>query len=269
MHLVSFNPFRTLQIPGVTYLKPEHYLQQRALLETADCLLFPEYWQVNTLYYGLGAHIFPSIASYHLGHNKIEMTRAFEAICPEHVPYTEILANTPEQREAVLDQWAFPFVAKTVKSAQGHGVFLIESRSDWLRYCERHEVLYIQQLLHARRDLRLVVIGSEVIGGYWREHPAGGFHNNISRGGRIIHSALPPAAIELVTRVSQQLNIDHAGFDVMMVNGHPYLLEFNRLFGNRGIAEQGLRIGDAILSYIRERIEPERPRPVGRWQKAG
>ncbi len=48
MHLVSFNVFRTLGFPpDTTVLKPEHFLRHKPLLQEADWVLFPEYWQIN------------------------------------------------------------------------------------------------------------------------------------------------------------------------------------------------------------------------------
>ncbi|HEY3486596.1 MAG TPA: hypothetical protein VGL10_00885, partial [Gammaproteobacteria bacterium] len=107
MQIVSFDVFRSLHIPGVQYIKPEHFFSQLDVIREADWVLFPEYWQVNSLYYGLKKRLFPSIASYHLGHNKIEMTRAFQAVCPRHIPQTLIEAGTPEGTRAILEQFAF------------------------------------------------------------------------------------------------------------------------------------------------------------------
>jgi ribosomal protein S6--L-glutamate ligase len=59
MRLISFDPFRTLGIPGVHVIKPEHYLEQVPDISRADWNLFPEYWQVNSIYYGLNPRIFP------------------------------------------------------------------------------------------------------------------------------------------------------------------------------------------------------------------
>jgi ribosomal protein S6--L-glutamate ligase len=250
MELVSFDALRTVHLPGVTYIKPEQYLRHRDLLARADWLLFPAYWQVDPLVYGLRARIFPSIASYHLGHDKIAMTRAFELACPAHVPLTLIEANSDDGRDRILDTLPFPFVAKTARSAEGRGVFLIETQSDWRAYCATHAVLYAQELLPARRDLRLALVGDQVIGGYWREHRDGGFHNNVAQGGQIVHGALPAAAVELVQNLARMLGIDHAGFDLMACDGHFYLLEFNRLFGNQGLTEQGIEPGAFIHRYL-------------------
>ena len=104
MRLISFDPLRTLEIPGVVNVKPEDWRRRKSEIMAADALLFPEYWQVNALVYAWRRRIFPSINSYHLGHDKIEMTRAFEAVCPEHVPFTRILPSTPAALEQVLLQ---------------------------------------------------------------------------------------------------------------------------------------------------------------------
>lgn len=53
MHLVSFNVFRTLGFPDTTVLKPEHFLRHKPLLQEADWVVFPEYWQLNALVHGL------------------------------------------------------------------------------------------------------------------------------------------------------------------------------------------------------------------------
>jgi len=268
MRFVSFDPFRTLRLRDVTYVKPEEFWEHRELLTRAACLLFPDYWQIHALVYGLRARIFPSLASYHLGHDKVEMTRAFRTICPEHVPQTLILPNTAESRQRVLDELPTPFVAKTVKSAQGRGVFLIQNREDWEAYADAHDVLYAQELLGARRDLRLVVIGDEVVGGYWREHAPGHFHNNVSRGGTVSEDPLPVAAIELVTSVARRLGIDHAGFDVMEHDGQLHLLEFNRLFGYSGLQQQKVELAPLIQRYLERLVGPERSLPDPPARKA-
>lgn len=75
MKLVSFNPFRTIGMPGVRYVKPEHMFKDVDIIKEADVVLFPETWQVPALVYGLKKKIFPSIETLQLGFSKVEMTR--------------------------------------------------------------------------------------------------------------------------------------------------------------------------------------------------
>jgi len=258
MHLVSFDIFRTLGFPDTTVLKPEQFLRHKELLREADWVLFPEYWQLNALVHGLKCRVFPSEASYRIGHDKVEMTRAFQTVAPEHTPWTMIEANGPVERDMIWDAMVHPFVAKLPKASMGEGVWLIESREDWRRYCERTDVLYAQEYLPLDRDARVVVVGDQVLTAYWRTQADQGFYNNVAQGGRIDNSPVPPAMTALALRLARDLGVDHAGFDIALVDGHPYVLEFNRLFGNKGLG-QGTELQEAILGYLREQTEPEDP----------
>lgn len=258
MHIVSFDAFRSLNIPGVHYLKPEHYLNHLPLLEQADWLLFPEYWQLNALHYGLRARIFPSPASYHIGHDKIEQTRVFQLVCPHNIPDTRILENTPQNADRLWEEMLAPFVAKDPRSSEGRGVFLIETPGQWRQYCAQSPVLYVQERLPIDRDLRLVLIGERVVAGYWRLQSPDGFHNNVAQGGTLDFAPPPDAAVQLVERVAQRLGIDHGGFDVAMVGSHPYIIEYNRLCGNQGLVEQGIRIDAMIHAHLLSQYQPEK-----------
>ncbi|WP_092013643.1 ATP-grasp domain-containing protein [Marinobacter daqiaonensis] len=268
MHLVSFDIFRTLGFPNTTVLKPDQLLRHKPLLQEADWVLFPEYWQLNALVYGLKCRVFPSEASYRIGHDKVEMTRAFQAVAPEHAPWTLIEANGPEERERLWSIMPLPFVAKLPKASMGEGVWLIESRQDWLRYCEKTPVLYVQEYLPIDRDVRVVVVGDRVLAAYWRTQSDQGFYNNVARGGRIDTGPVPAVVTHLALRLARDLGVDHAGFDIALVDGYPYVLEFNRLFGNQGLG-QGSGLREAILGYLESRTEPEDPDgPAPLWPVA-
>lgn len=259
MRLISFDPLRTLHFPPHISFKSEHWLEQRHHLSEADWILFPDYWQVNALSFALKKRIFPSLPTYLIGHNKIEMTRAFETVVLANTPWTLIRPNTPVQAQEVWDAMGLPFVAKIVKSSMGEGVFLIENRADWNRYLQSAEVIYAQEYLPIDRDLRIVWIGDQVAGGYWRLQSPDGFHNNVARGGQAMAGPIPAVAVELVTKVARELGIDHAGFDIAMVDNHPYILEFNRMFGTQGINAMIGDTSELILNYLRRRLDEEEP----------
>jgi len=250
MQIISFDALRSLGLPHIHYVKPDRYLDHLPRLRAADWLIYPEYWQIHALFYGLNKRIFPSMASYHIGHDKIEQTRVFQLLCPQHIPDTQILENSEKNAQQLWDELCAPFVAKIPRSSEGRGVFLIETRAQWHAYCDQSTVLYVQEQLPIDRDLRLVLIGDCVVAGYWRLQGSDGFHNNIAQGGELDFSPLPQKAIDLVESVARHLGINHGGFDVAMVGNHPYLIEYNRLFGNQGLIEQGLCIDNLIYAYL-------------------
>lgn len=250
LSLITFDPMRTMAVPGVTYVKPESVHLHVTRLLQADWLLFPPYWLVNALYYGMKRPVFPSISSYHLGHNKIEMTRAVQLLWPAHMPRTAIMANTELARNRVLEHFDFPFVAKAIKDSMGKGVWQISDHRAWQQYVDAHDILYVQELLPIDRDLRLVVVGRRVVAGYWRRSQNRAFHTNVSRGGSIDPAEVPEAAILLVEQMARELDVDHAGFDLAYAYGRFYFFEFNRLFGTAGLKQMGISIGPLIRDYL-------------------
>jgi ribosomal protein S6--L-glutamate ligase len=250
MKLVTFNPFRTLGMPNVTYIKPENIFKEIDKIKEADYVLFPEYWQVNSLAYGLKKKIFPNINTYHLGHNKIETTRALWATFPKNVPYTQILSKDNVDIETIEEEFAYPLVAKEIKSSMGRGVFLVENRQELKNYIENNDTLYIQEKLPIDRDLRIVYVGNKVIGAYWRIAAEGSFHNNIAKGASYDYNDIPLEAIELVERVAATLEINHAGFDIAVVGNNHYILEYNVMFGNEGLRNMGVEVEKCIYEYI-------------------
>ena len=250
LNLISFDPLRTMNLSGISVVKPEHFFKKIDRVRAADWILFPEYWQVNALVFGLKRRIFPSLASYLLGHDKVEMTRGFLSVAPAHVPETLILSVSSENADVVWDQLTIPFVAKIPRSSMGSGVFLIHTRNDWDCYMEQTPVIYAQEYLPIDRDLRIVTVGHQIMGGFWRRQSDRGFHNNLSQGGQIDFSPIPEAAVELVCRLARDLGIDHGGFDIAMVDGYPYVLEFNRLFGSNSLNLNRGKIDRAILETL-------------------
>lgn len=245
-------------MPEVTLVKPEHMFGRRADLLAADWVLYPRLWQVNALVYGLKRRIFPSVSSYHLGEDKVEMTRAFWSIASANVPHTLILPATDGAVQQVLDEIGLPVVVKEPKAAEGRGVQVLHRASELRAHvAQPHvETLYAQELLPIDRDLRVVWVGDRVIAAYWRIAAFGAFHNNVARGASVSYDEIPLAAVRLVERVAFELGVDHAGFDVAVVDGHPYLMEFNTLFGTAGVEALGVKIGPVVHEYLQRRSRP-------------
>lgn len=259
MQLISFDVLRTLDIPGIKTLKPEHWFRAKDEILAADWILFPEYWQVNPLVYAWKKAIFPSVSTFHLGHDKVEMTRAFQATCPAHVPQTLIAAATESALEQIMDEFSLPFVAKEIRNSMGKGVHLIQSQQELRRYIDNNPVVYIQEYLPIDRDLRIVWVGKQVVAAYWRIANSG-FHNNVAMGATISFDNIPNAALQLVEHVALSLNIDYAGFDVAIVDDWCYLLEFNVRFGTQALNQREIKLGPVILQTLHDRAPfPSKP----------
>ncbi|KHF40807.1 ATP-grasp domain-containing protein [Halalkalibacter okhensis] len=254
MKIVTFNPFRTIGMPGIQYVKPERMFDEREKIAQADVCLFPENWQVNALVYGMKKAIFPSIQSIQMGFNKIEVTRALWSVCPDHVPKTVILGRNHDNINKVFEEFPFPFVAKEIRNSMGKGVFLIENHKQFNEYAENNPYFYVQEYLPIDRDLRVCFVGDDVIAAYWRINERNSFRNNVAQGARISFDAIPEEALDLVRTTARSLGVNHAGFDVVSVGGKYYFLEFNTLFGNQGFQQLGVSIEKTIYKHLQNTV---------------
>ena len=183
------------------------------------------------------------------------------AAVPHAVPETLILPANPLAAEQVLNALGLPLVVKEPRNSMGRGVALIESRAELMCWIEKVDILYAQQYLPNAGDVRVVWIGRQVAAAYWRRNAAG-FHNNLARGGAADFNNVPVAALDLVQSTALALGVDHAGFDVIMLDGHPFLLEFNVLFGNEALNNAGMDLKPLIRNYLhsicRSPLQPPR-----------
>ncbi len=238
----------------VRYVKPENMYGFTKEIHVAQKILFPEYWQVNTLIYGYKKEIFPSPATYHLGHDKIEMTRAIRACFPDCMPKTEICSNMNSHFEDLADEFGLPFVCKEIRNSSGFGVFLIHTKEDFLMFKRNNSIVYVQEYIKIYKDLRVVLIGDNIVDSYWRIKEPGCFHCNIARGADISRKDIPKEAIDEVMRIALFLKIDYAGFDIALTESGLKIFEFNLYFGTKGVRLNTVALGNEINQYLQRQM---------------
>lgn len=243
-----FPEFNTLGIrPNLADYPPEHL----ELIRRAPRVLYPTKLLAEPLA-AAGRPIFPSLACHVFEGDKIKQTRLFELLGLPH-PRTRVYFG--RQRADIARDFGFPCIAKTPRGAAGgRGVFLLRGPDDLETYLADHPVAYIQERLPISADVRVVVMGRDPVVVYWRQAPAGGFRSNLAAGGRVSFDAVPPAAVELAVSAARAAGLDDVGLDVAMVEGRPWLLEFNMLYGRAGAAQAGLDLvrlaADRILAGL-------------------
>ncbi len=213
-------------------------IEEKSLLLKAEKVYFPTIHYCH-LFHALKKAIYPSLNSYALLGDKIKQTLLFKALEVPH-PVTSFFLGH-DRKKKILSKFAFPFIAKMPKgSSMGLGVYLIKDEKGLDRYLSQTTVAYIQEYLEVNRDIRVVILGKEVVLSYWKEAKKGEFRTNIARGGKINFEKVPDDAIDLCLFVSKKAGIDHAGFDVIMTNSGPFIIEVNINFGKEGFREKGL-----------------------------
>jgi ribosomal protein S6--L-glutamate ligase len=200
------------------------------------------------IFLATGSNIFPKNYYAFMG-NKIAQTDLFQLLEIPH-PRTRVYYGRTKS-ERICKDFRFPFLGKTpLGSSRGEGVFLICGPAELSEYLKRHNPAYIQEYLPIERDLRVVVIGGEVIHAYWRIHKEGDFRNNVARGGSISFDEIPEPALAFARNVAAACGFDEVGLDICEQKEKYYILEANMVFGIEGFRKKDMDIHEIIANLF-------------------
>lgn len=98
-------------------------------------------------------------------------------------------------------------------------------------------------------DIRVYVVGGEVVGAMRREAPEGEWRTNVAQGGKVadITDSLPSTASRLARDATSLFELDYAGIDLLHADDNWYVLEVNATAGFKGLFEA---TGTSVAPYI-------------------
>lgn len=232
---------------GVKPNFPDYSSNERHLMEEADTILYPtlNYAQFFTT---MGKRIFPSIETYLYADEKIKQTTLFYML---GIPHPRTRIYYPLHHGDILRDFSFPFIAKLPRaSAQGKGVFRIDSMEDLEAYLSLTKVAYAQEYLPHRRDLRIVLINCKPVLAYWRECAPGVFKSNLYQGGSINFEDIPPEPLLKAVETAKKCRFNDVGLDFIENSGKWYLIEANMKYGRKGLKVKGMD----LKQILREKL---------------
>lgn len=121
----------------------------------------------------------------------------------------------------------------------GRGVYLIRNPDDLDSYCRLNTPAYIQEFIPSDRDVRVVVIGDEIVHAYWRIAPAGEFRSNVAVGATVSLDPVPQAVLDLALTTARKCRWNDVGIDIIVQNNKLYVLEANMKYGKEGFRTAG------------------------------
>ena len=176
-----------------------------------------------------------------------------------------MLAKFPVDIDLIEENIGFPVVVKTLNGALGIGVFLLENRSAFQDLMELvgetnpNLQLIFQKFVSVSkgRDLRLLVVGGQVIAAMERRAQDGGFKANYSSGATVHEFVPDKEATDIALRTAEVLNIDIGGIDLLFKEGGGYTIcEANTFPGFKGLEKaSGVNIAENILSTMQRDLE--------------
>jgi ribosomal protein S6--L-glutamate ligase len=100
------------------------------------------------------------------------------------------------------------------------------------------------------RDIRVFVIGEEVIGSAYKYKAEGKWKTNVAQGGRMVGEKVPDDILELGLNATQVMGLDYSGVDVMESPDGPVVLEVNGSPGWQALnLAANIKVADEIVRY--------------------
>ena len=226
--------------------------REMELIRNAKKIYYPSAFYAD-MFDAMGKPTFPAYHNYKFVQDKIKQTAMFELLEIPH-PRTRVYYGK-RQKKSITDDFAFPFVAKIPRgSAMGRGVYLIQHNDELLDYLKITNTAYIQEFLSSDRDIRVVIIGEDIVHAYWRIAPENDFRCNIAVGGRVCLDSIPQEALDLAVGTAGSCRWDDVGIDICCSEGNFYVLEANMKYGKEGFRQAGIN----YIELMEDMIENEK-----------
>lgn len=187
-----------------------------------------------------GNRLLPSADEAELWENKVAMHEALDR-AGIATPTTVVLRRHDDAAVVLAAaDLRFPLLAKEPHSCNGRGVHLVASPDELavlragLARRGDHDLL-VQRLVDMRRDLRVTVIGDEVVHHYWRVNPSATWRPTTTRHGSIAEfDGFPERWRAAFVDAAARLGLVQAAFDVCWegddVSTEPLVLEVSPAF---------------------------------------
>lgn len=175
--------------------------------------------------------------------------------------YVNIGYTNTEFLDSVIEQLGLPIVLKECYGSFGQQVYLCENRE-----CLEKKVLELQgkELIFQHflksakgRDVRLQVVGNQVIAAMERTAKEGDFRANVSNGGSMAPYKPSEEEKELAVKCCNILKTDFAGVDLIKgEHGETLVCEVNSNAHFKNIFDcTGVNAADFIMDYIQQKME--------------
>lgn len=178
--------------------------------------------------------VFPSIEQIKLWENKIYM----------HKKFAELNIRTP--KSVIVDgclnihkiDLKYPYLIKEPHSCSSNGLHLIKNEKDLYDFWDNHKFsdgLIVQELLNIKRDLRVIVVGDEIVSHYWRINLKDEWRpTSTGHGSKVDFVDFPYQWKVHIIDVFKKLNLDTGAFDLAWENDdtdtEPYILEVSPIY---------------------------------------
>jgi len=118
-------------------------------------------------------------------------------------------------------------------------------------------VLYVQKYVpNPGRDLRIFVVGGEIVGSIFRLVNKNEWKTNVARGGKPLPCNPSEEVKEIAIKASETLGLDYSGVDIVEGKEGPFIIEANAAPSWSALQKvTGINIADILVNYLVDKIK--------------
>ena len=120
-----------------------------------------------------------------------------------------------------------------------------------------HHPLILQKYVQTPgRDIRVFIVGDEVVGAVYKYLPEGEWKSNVAQGGKMVEEEMSDEVIEMAFNANEAMGLDYSGVDILESPEGPIVLEVNASPGWQGLKKAtGKDVAEIIVRYGVEQVE--------------
>ena len=174
--------------------------------------------------------------------------------------YDNIGYNSYDFLDKVEAELAYPMVVKEAFGSFGMQVYLVQNHEEMLAKLQEisPKPVVFQEFLSEFQgtDIRLQVVGDEVVATMLRYSVNGDFRANVTIGGKMQKYTPTKEQCDIAIQAAKELGLDFAGVDLLFgPDERPVLCEVNSNAHFKTIFDcTGINVADKIICYVREQM---------------
>jgi ribosomal protein S6--L-glutamate ligase len=172
-----------------------------------------------------------------------------------------IMSNNYMEFTRLIDKLGMPLIIKLLNGTHGLGVILAEKKmmaeSIFETFYKTKQKAMLQEFIKEAdgADIRIFVVGEEVVGVMQRKAKEGDFRSNLHRGASSMVVPISDEEREAAIKATKILDLEIAGVDLLRSSRGPLILEVNASPGLEGIeTTTGVDIAGKIVSFIESNV---------------
>jgi ribosomal protein S6--L-glutamate ligase len=156
-------------------------------------------------------------------------------------------------------------VYKPILGSMGRGALKFDdpdvAYNAWKMLSRLGQPLIVQEFLRSpSRDIRVFVVGGQVVGSAYKYGVVGGWKTNVAQGGRMVDEPVLDGILDMGVKAAEAMGLNYAGIDIIESDRGPVILEVNGAPGWQALkVATGIDVAKKIVMYATEEDEATGP----------